>query len=210
MYNNAYVAIEANNMGLTTCYYLYKTYKYKNVHMSKSIQKMQGGARDSRWSVDEGQEIPGFQTTSKTRPFLVDSLRRYMREKEVKLNSPRIMVEFDTFIIKPNGKAEHEKGCNDDLIIALAIALFIRDSEWERVNRSKSLYQAMLSSWSSSKVNYRGTQKEIDNTADEIQKLKFEQKEKDMAGYLPIMFSKKSMDQKQDDIDNLDDSWLYD
>ena len=85
MYNEAYVVIEANNMGLTTCYYLHKTHGYKNVHKSKSVQEMHGGPRDKRWSVEEGDEIPGFQTTSKSRPFIIDSIRKYMREKEILL-----------------------------------------------------------------------------------------------------------------------------
>ena len=212
MYNDAYVAIEANNMGLTTCYYLHKTHKYKNVHKSKSIQQMQGGPRDKRWSVDEGDEIPGFQTTSKSRPFLVDSLRKYMREKEVQIKSPRIMSEFETFIIKPSGKAEHEKGANDDLIIAFAIALFMRDSEWERVNRGKNMYQAMLSSWSSSRVEYKGTQKTIEKASERASRKKFKEKEKEMPGFMPIMNSKDSrLDITHNNFESDDDeSWLYD
>ncbi len=213
MYNNAYVAIEANNMGLTTCYYLNKTHGYKNVHRSKSIQQMQGGPRDKRWSVDEGDEIPGFQTTSKTRPFLIDSLRRYMREKEVSINSPRIMSEFETFVIKENGKAEHEKGCHDDLIIAFAIALFIRDSEWERVNKGLNMYKAMLSAWSSSRVTYRGEAKKTEKVSEKKSVKEFHEKEKsgEISGYMPIMHGSKSSQGLDGGVNfEDDDSWLYD
>jgi len=208
LYNNAYVAIEANNMGLTTCYYLHKTHKYKNVHKSKTIQQMQGGPRDKRWSVDEGDEIPGFQTTSKTRPFLVDSLRKYMREKEVVIRSPRIMSEFETFVIKPNGKAEHEKGANDDLIIAFAIALFIRDSEWERVNRGLNMYKSMLGAWSSSKVEYRGKESVIQKASDMNKIKKFEETER--AGYMPIIHGNDLKPGQSDTSGDDDLSWLYD
>ena len=167
---------------------------------------MQGGPRDKRWSIDDGDEIPGFQTTSKTRPFLVDSLRKYMREKEVVIRSPRLMVEFETFVIKPNGKAEHEKGAHDDLIIAFAIALFMRDSEWERVNRGLNMYKSMLGAWSSSRVEYRGQEKEMDRVADIKTKKKFDETER--AGYMPIIHSSDIKDQGGTEDDD-DLSWLY-
>jgi len=156
-YNEAYVAIEVNNMGLTTAYYLHKTLGYKNVYKSKSISSVWSGPRDARWSVSEGDEIPGFQTTSKTRPFLVDSLRKYMREKAVKINSPRLIAEFETFVVKENGKAEHEKNAHDDLIIAFAIGLFIRDVEWENATKGKAMYHTMLGAMTSSSSPFAGT-----------------------------------------------------
>jgi len=88
-YNDAFVVVEINNMGLTTGTYLYKTHKYKNIYKSKSITEIWSGPRDAQWKVDEGGEIPGFQTTTKTRPFLITSLQKYLREKQVKVNSPR-------------------------------------------------------------------------------------------------------------------------
>ena len=134
-----------------------------------------------------------------------------MREKEVKINSPRILSEFETFIYKPNGKAEHEKGANDDLIIAFAIGLFIRDSEWERVSRGKNMYKAMLGAFSSSRVAYRGEQKDIVKASDELTKKKF--KEKERPGFMPIMHNSTQGDGVQGqnfDSEGDDLNWLYD
>jgi hypothetical protein len=41
-------------------------------------------------------------------------------------------------------KPEHEPGFNDDLILALGLALYIRDTEFENVTSSTEMYKSML------------------------------------------------------------------
>ncbi len=204
-YNNAFVAIEVNNMGLTTAYYLHKTLGYKNVYKSKSIVEVWTGPRDAKWKVDEGDEIPGFQTTSKTRPFLISSLKKYMKERQVKIKSQRLISEFDTFVVKENGKAEHERGSNDDLIIAFAIALFIRDTQWEQITKSKNLYEAMLGAFTHSSTPMTG----IPSKNNEIIKKKSEEKLGEEMGGVGTIFNlgdEASETKKEDE----DTSWLFD
>ncbi len=55
------------------------------------------------------------------------------------------MSEFRTFINKGD-KPEHADGYNDDLIFAFAIALFMRDTEFDNVFKSKEFFKAMLDS----------------------------------------------------------------
>lgn len=50
-----------------------------------------------------------------------------MRENAITLQSSRIITEFETFIWK-NGKAEALDGYNDDLVFALGIGLWVRDT----------------------------------------------------------------------------------
>jgi hypothetical protein len=70
-----------------------------------------------------------------------------MRERKISINSKRLVEEFKTFIY--NGqKAEHAPGYHDDLIISLAIALYIRDTEFANVFVKKDFYKAMLDSFS--------------------------------------------------------------
>ena len=53
------------------------------------------------------------------------------------------MMEFDTFIMNGD-KPEHEDGSHDDLIMALGIALYIRDTEFENVTSSTEMTKSML------------------------------------------------------------------
>lgn len=146
-YNNAYVVIEANSFGLATCLVLKNQLKYNadRIYHSKSVKKMIN--HHFNLSVDENGEIPGFQTTITTRPLIIASLITYMRERKISINSKRLVEEFKTFIY--NGqKAEHAPGYHDDLIISLAIALYIRDTEFANVFVKKDFYKAMLDSFS--------------------------------------------------------------
>lgn len=202
-YNEAFVVIEINNMGLTTAYYLHKTLEYKNVYKSKSVVEQWTGPRDARWKVDEGDEIPGFQTTTKSRPFLVTSLNKYLNERQVKLNSKRVVAEFDTFVIKENGKAEHEKGANDDLVIALALALYIRDVEWNNIVSYENSYKAMLGAYTHSSVPMDGNSQNEEMTRE---KAKIDLNKLGVVGTIFNLSSEKEEIRKQDE----DTAWLFD
>ncbi len=152
-YNEAYVVVEANSFGLATCLELKNKLKYKKLYHSKSIQKMV--EHYSRIKIDEGEDVPGFQTTSRTRPLLISCLLKYMRSNELKLKSQRIIEEFKTFVIV-NDKAQHEPGFNDDLIFALGIGLFIRDTEFENVMLGQKLFSTMLDAIDFSSSSYSG------------------------------------------------------
>ena len=69
----------------------------------------------------------------------------------------------------------------------------------------------MLSSWSSSRVEYRGTRKTIEEASDKKSKKEFDKKEKGLSGFMPIMHSSGSNSEiaRNIELDN-DDSWLYD
>lgn len=143
MYNTAYVVVEANSFGLGVCFDIRDKFSYpKNrLYFSKSVQDIY--VRHQSYKVNEGTEIPGFQTTRKTRPLLIKAIIEHMRENSLIIHSKRLMAEFQTFIMNGD-KPEHEKGFHDDLIIALGIALFIRDTEFDNVKSSTEMYKSML------------------------------------------------------------------
>ena len=143
MYNTAYVAIEANSFGLGVCFDIRDKFKYprNRLHFSKNVQDMH--VSHYKYKINEGTEIPGFQTTGKNRVLLIKSIIQHMRENSLILHSKKLIAEFETFIM--NGeKPEHEKGANDDLIMALGIGLYIRDTEFENVTNSTEMYKSML------------------------------------------------------------------
>ena len=142
-YNNAFMAVECNSFGLATTLILKNTLKYPKdrMYISKSAVKLYN--RTHNYVVDKDTDVPGFQTTVKTRPLLLNSIVTNMREMHIKINSLRLLTEFETFVYKGD-KAEHEPGFNDDLIFALAIALLIRDTEFESVFWNKKKTMEML------------------------------------------------------------------
>jgi hypothetical protein len=77
--------------------------------------------------VSERNLKPGFTISSRTRPLIIAKIEEYMRENAITVRSSRTLAEFETFIWK-NGRAEALQGYNDDLVIALGIGLWVRDT----------------------------------------------------------------------------------
>ena len=123
-YNEALVAIEANSIGYATCLKIVDM-KYPNIFYSA---KGQANARDKRkleraYKNKEAM-IPGFQTTTATRPLLMTQLEEEVRNGTFKINSIRLISELRTLIWN-NGKAEAMHGYHDDLSMSAAIGLLI-------------------------------------------------------------------------------------
>lgn len=152
-YGEAYVVIEANSFGLGTAFDLNRKMNYKKMYFSKSVQDIY--VRPYDYKVAEDETIPGFQTSKKTRPLVIGNLMSHMREGALKFYSKRLMSEFRTFIQKGD-RPEAEKGKNDDLIFALAIGLFIRDTEYSNAVTTKEMYKGMLDAFGYSTGNIKG------------------------------------------------------
>jgi hypothetical protein len=67
-------------------------------------------------------DLIGFKTTLVTRPQMISLLDEALRQMSILIHDPLTLSELRTFVIKPNGRAEHQFGCHDDLVIALALA----------------------------------------------------------------------------------------
>ena len=85
----------------------------------------------------------GFTTSTKTRPLIVAKLEEYIRNKLIKINSNRIFHEFKTFIWY-NGKPQAMRSYNDDLVMSLAIACWVRDTALQENQREVEYKKAML------------------------------------------------------------------
>jgi len=127
-YNNALLVIENANIGwaaiqqvldrgYSNLYYTSKDLKYVDVDNQLS----------NKYRSEDRNMVAGFSTTSRTRPLIISKLEEYVREKSIIIRSVRTIDELFTFIWN-NGRAEAMRGYNDDLTMALAISLWVRDT----------------------------------------------------------------------------------
>ena len=140
-YGEAYAVVECNSFGLATAIDLNRKMNYDRMYFSKNIQEIY--VRPYDYKVQENEIIPGFQTTKRTRPLIINNLRTHMREGALKVYSKKLLSQLRTFVQKGD-RPEAEKGKNDDLIFALAIVLFIRDTEYQTAAATKEMYKGML------------------------------------------------------------------
>lgn len=116
-YNNALIGIETN-------YSTYPTMElerlgYDNLYVRESFDNYTHKVKQSY----------GFVTTEKTRPVIISNLIKWVREDTQCLNDPTTLEEMLTFVRNEHFRPEAENGAHDDCVMALAIALFIREQQ---------------------------------------------------------------------------------
>lgn len=128
-YNNALLVIENANVGWAVIQVvidrgyanLYYSYR-QDAYIDENIHLMKGYDLKSKSDM-----VPGFSTTSKTRPLTISKLETYLREKSPVVRSKRLIDELLVFIWN-GSRAEAQRGYNDDLVMSFAIALWVRDT----------------------------------------------------------------------------------
>ena len=127
-YNNALLVVENNNIGWAAIQQVIDR-EYPNLfYTSKDLQYVDVQHQiTNKYRSQERNMVPGFSTTSKTRPLIVAKLEEMFREESVLVHSNRLIDELFVFIYNGN-KAEAMTGYNDDLVMSFAIALWVRDT----------------------------------------------------------------------------------
>ena len=116
-YNTALIGIETNYSTYPVQELERLRYPKQNVrqHLEKYTQKL----------TDEF----GFNTTSRTRPTIIDNLKAVAREHLELISDYGTLGEMLTFVYDENWRPEAEEGEHDDLVMALAIAHEIRPQQ---------------------------------------------------------------------------------
>jgi hypothetical protein len=145
-YNNALLVVENSNVGWA-CIQQIINRGYQNLfYMSNDLKYIDTERQMSnKYYRDEKQMVAGFSTTSKTRPLIISALDTYMNDKDIIIRSNRLIDELFTFIWS-GGRAEAMKGYNDDLTMALAIGLWVRNTALRLRQEGIDLTKSMLGS----------------------------------------------------------------
>jgi hypothetical protein len=171
-FGNAMLVVENNNIGYSVLDKLTE-HAYPNLYFSvksthQYIEQYQAEYTNSA--------VPGFTTTMKTRPLIVAKLEEFIRNKLITVYSSRTINEMKTFIWR-NGKPQAMKGYNDDLIMSLAIACWVRDtaiqSNARDLNYQKAFVDAIYTSRTTMNTQIKGQEGyKKDNILDKISEAK--------------------------------------
>lgn len=160
MYNNALVVAENNSYGYSTLMKLSEL-EYPRIFSDKQRSTVYLGD----YTPSNEIENLGFTTNSKTRPLLLTKLEEVIRNKQVFIRSRRFHDELKTFVWH-NGKAQAERGKHDDLIMSLALTVWVFDTSDTHGGTAAALNAAMLAAMSSS----RRTLDQVPNSGNEVSK----------------------------------------
>ena len=152
-YNDALLVVERENVGWATLQQIIDR-EYKNTFYSSADLKYVDVQRQlsNRYDSEDRKLVPGFSTNIKTRPLIINNLELYFRNMAIEIYSKRTLAELDTFIWK-NSKPIAMEGYNDDLILSLAIGLWIRDTALRLRQEGIDLTRASVNNISMKKMD---------------------------------------------------------
>lgn len=137
-YGNCLLVVEVNNLGISVIEKLQEL-EYPNMYYAaKSTHEYV----ESHMAAHTSNVVPGFTTSSKTRPLIIAKMEEFIRNRMVKSYSSRFVDEIKTFIWQ-NGKPQAMRSYHDDLIMAFAIACWVRDTAIT-VNKTEIEYQKAM------------------------------------------------------------------
>jgi hypothetical protein len=144
-YNKALMVIENNAVGLAVIEHL-KLLNYPNLFYSKKGAKAGdrlGDAGNAAEGSMSSEYVHGVMTLGPNRPFMLSKLEELIRLEAIHFHSSRFLSEMQTFIWN-NGRPEARSGKHDDLILAAALAVIVRDNIYGGVYNTPDLTAAMI------------------------------------------------------------------
>jgi hypothetical protein len=150
-YNNALLAIENQSVGWSTVQTVLDR-GYPNLYHTPK-----GGASTTYFDqyIDSSKMVPGFTLTQATRPVAIGKFQEALLDKSAVIHSIRLLEEMKVFIWK-NGRAEAQTGYNDDLVMAFAIASYLRDTSFKMRQNGMDMSRSMLNNISTANNPYAG------------------------------------------------------
>jgi len=136
---NAFIVIDiTGGMGVTTSLRL-RELGYRNMYVD-------GLDTTNKWKYDPkiNEKIPGINFNAK-RVQIIATFEEYLRHGLI-IRSKRLLGEMHTFVYV-NGRPDHQKGQHDDLIMSVAMAIYVGESSFTSLNKVANHTKAMIDSW---------------------------------------------------------------
>ena len=142
-YNNAFLAVESNSIGISTLQQL-DHMNYVNIYRQTKVANV---------SNEEGERL-GFRTTSATKPAIIGNLKHLIEEEAIRIPDPHVIQELKDYIAVETGKTEAAPGCYDDSVIALAICAEVLRTHWDRLQTDRVSWKQKIGSWSPDRTHW--------------------------------------------------------
>lgn len=146
MYNAFIVTDITGGMGVATSRKLQEL-GYKNLYIDGV-----NPADKWKWDPKANDKIPGINFNSK-RILIVQAFEEALRFG-FSIRSQRLFNELNTFVYV-NGRPDHQKGQHDDLIMAIAMAIYVGESSFAKLEKATEHAKAMIESWTTEKREFK-------------------------------------------------------
>jgi len=130
LYNTAVVVIENNGIGGAVLSNLLNDLAYENLYYEAKKKT---------------QSVPGIKMGPSNRGVILETLQHRLMNGTLRINSRRFVNELSTFVFSAQKRrAEAERGKHDDAIMAMCIALHIRDERLRGIPIGSEIPEEMV------------------------------------------------------------------
>jgi len=150
---NAFIVIDiTGGMGVSTSRKLQEL-GYKNLYV-------EGVNAADKWKYNPKlqEKIPGLNFNSK-RVQIIAAFEESLRHNFA-IRSTRLLNELGTFVYV-NGRPDHQKGQHDDLIMAIAMAIYVGENSFTQLEKVTEQTKAMMESWMVNETPVKNTSKDF-------------------------------------------------
>jgi len=131
-------------MGVSTVLKLLE-FEYKLLHYDVPNSKILSSKQKQMEAFKKNDKIPGLQVGS-IRLQMISNFEEKIRTNQIKIRSVRMIQEMKTFVYK-NGRPDHMDGYHDDLLMAMAMCLWVLEHSFKKLEKLEKQTKAMLGSW---------------------------------------------------------------
>ena len=142
-YNNAFLAVESNSMGIATLQRL-DHMGYINLYKQTKVANV---------SNEEGERL-GFRTTSATKPAIIGNLKNLIENEGIMIPSETMIQELKDYVSTDTGKTEAAPGCYDDTVISLAICAEVLRTHWDRLQTNNVSWKQKVADFKQEETNW--------------------------------------------------------
>lgn len=145
-YNNATIAPENNSgwagqtiLKITEVNYRFLYWSARNKDEFIDIYNTAGSSN----------AVPGYSVTPTNRIQMLSKMEQYVRNEDIVIHSSRLVDEFREFMWN-NGRPQAARSAHDDLVMALAGGIWIRDLSFISAYRNADTAKALIAGMSTS------------------------------------------------------------
>lgn len=147
-YNNALVVVECIGGYGDAIVLTLMRLKYPNLYYDDpSLKNYMIQKKYYEYNLKSDDLLPGFHQSS-VRVQMLNNFVQMIKNNGLRIRSIRVIGEMETWIFKGEAKRiDHMDGCHDDTLTCLAMALFVIQFSYFKMERTKNTDKAMLKSW---------------------------------------------------------------
>lgn len=148
-YNKATAIVDVTGgLGELTIFQLYEL-EYQNIYFRHiKYEFVKNKYSHGFNNVDEeNKRKAGFAINSNNRNIMIEEFAKQVRDDEFIIRSSRLLSELKTFVYGKDGRANHRRSDNDDLLFSVFMGIYVITFDYQQLKNNQTSMKKILDAW---------------------------------------------------------------